>query len=83
MTNVHAFQAISKLAGSRAVEGNLTSILSIAARYPTGPERLTTEDESSTFWQRMCTGSDLVSVVPLERWDIDQHYSPNATSSKL
>lgn len=35
------------------------------------------------FWQTIEGGEDLPSTVPLQRWDIDEYYSPEGRSKQL
>ncbi len=43
----------------------------MACRSPGGP------DNTDAFWEFLVKGKDAIEVVPKERWDIDQYYSPD------
>lgn len=61
----------------------MVSLLNVAARYPTVPEAQSTKDGTAALWDAMSTGADLNTRVPLDRWDVDQYYSPDLAIKKM
>ena len=61
----------------------VVSLLNVAARYPTVPKAESTKDGTAAFWNAMSMGADLNTRVPLDRWDVDQYYSPDLASKKM
>ena len=51
---------------------SLTYLVSTASRYPCAPDSLGSGLGSEGFWQPLQHGSDLPTVVPASRWDIDR-----------
>lgn len=53
------------------------ALVGIGCRFP-GANR------PQAFWKMLCDGTDAVTEVPLERWDIDEVYDPNPlTTGKM
>lgn len=65
----------------------LTYIAGLAARYPEARiagANLTQGISGAThFWGAMADGRNLVTPVPLQRWDVDRFYSPDLSSKKM
>ena len=64
-------------------DDKVVSLVSVAARYPRPSESHSHRAGEACFWEAMCTGADLSARVPLDRWDVDQHYSPDLVSKKM
>ncbi len=54
------------------VHDSLTYLVSAASRYPCVPDSPTAGLGSEGFWQPLQHGSNLPTVVPACRWDIDR-----------
>ena len=63
--------------------GGFTSVLAVAARYPSAPASSGCGTGDGLFWEAMTGADNLVTEVPLERWDIDTFYSPELASKKM
>ena len=50
------------------------AVVGIGCRFPGGAN--TTEQ----FWQLLCDGTDVITEVPGERWDVDAYFDPNPDS---
>ena len=61
----------------------VTSVLAVAARYPSAPASRGCGTGDGLFWEAMTGAANLVTEVPLERWDIDTFYSPELASKKM
>ena len=73
---------MQQVSSARQTSTNVVSVLSVAARYPSGNAgALQTGD--AHFWDAMSQGTDLVSRVPLQRWDADTFYTPDLASKKM
>jgi len=46
------------------------AIIGLGCRFPGGADR------PETFWQNLCAGTDTVSDVPKDRWDVDAYFDP-------
>ena len=67
----------------RPAGGVVTRVIGLAARYPTAAGCQHSRGGSAQFWKAMASAANLVSQVPLERWDIDRTYSPDLNSGKM
>ena len=63
-------------------EQRVSVISGLAARYPM-QEREQPASGTQHFWQGVCAGANLSSLVPLTRWDIDDVYSPDMAAKKM
>ena len=63
-------------------EQQMSVISGLAARYPM---QKGAQPVSGTrhFWDGLCAGANLSTVVPLTRWDIDDVYSPDMAAKKM
>ena len=61
----------------------MTEVVGLAARYPTAAGHRHSLGGPAPFWEAMASAANLVSQVPLERWDIDRTYSPDLHSGKM
>ena len=50
---------------------NAVAIVGMACRFPGGVEN--TDD----FWELLRNGTDAITEIPKDRWDIDQYYDPD------
>lgn len=73
----------SQVIPTRSHAEQLVSVLSMAARYPSAAGTPSVRVGDARFWDAMSTGTDLVSRVPLQRWDVDNFYSPDLASKKM
>ena len=61
----------------------MTRVVGLATRYPTAAGYQHSREGQAQFWEAMASAANLVSQVPLERWDIDRAYSPDLNSGKM
>ena len=62
-----------------AFESSVSDIVSIAGRYPgSSPDA-----GIPGFWETVAQEKDLPSTVPLQRWDVDEYYSPEGKGRQL
>lgn len=57
----------------------MTCIVAVAGRYPGSAP----DTGIQGFWHALELGSDLPSPVPLQRWDIDEYFSPDGRGKQL
>ena len=55
----------------RVSEGDPIAIVGVGCRYPGGVS------DPDSFWRLLADGTDAITEVPRERWDIDAWYSPD------
>ena len=56
-----------------------SAVVSISGRYPGSPS----DSGVHGFWRVLQSQKDLPSTVPLQRWDIDEYYSPESKGQQL
>eukprot|EP00887_Chlorella_sp_A99_P003342 scaffold26.g3342.t1 len=54
------------------------AVVGVAGRYPSTSRK---PADLAAFWQAVVSAADLPCLVPTQRWDADQHYSPNPASN--
>jgi acyl transferase domain-containing protein len=47
------------------------AVIGMGCRLPGGI------DSSEAFWQALLRGNDLVTEIPADRWDVEEHYDPD------
>ncbi|KAK9803914.1 hypothetical protein WJX72_004698 [[Myrmecia] bisecta] len=74
----HGSQALGTAAEAAGNSRLQTScVVGMASRYPGSEAGL------SGFWTTIAQSGDLPTIVPLDRWDIERAYSPDAASAKM
>lgn len=63
---------MARSAAAANVRGHTTHVIGWSGRYPGAGQGLV------GFWSSLTHGEDLPSVVPLQRWDANRMYSPDA-----
>jgi len=53
------------------------AVIGMSCRFPAGANSL------DTFWEKLLSGTDLVTEIPKMRWDVDAYYSPEAAPDKM
>ena len=56
-----------------------SDLVALAGRYPGSAP----DSGVSGFWETIKNSKDLPSTVPLQRWDVDDYYSPEAKGKQL
>ncbi len=59
------------IASSQEFPKNAVAIIGMACRFPGGGE---TPDD---FWNLLSNGTDAITEIPKDRWDIDRYYDPD------
>ena len=63
----------------RSLPETATSVVAIAGRYPGSAP----DGGIKGFWQALQSEKDLPSTVPLQRWDIEEYFSPEGKGKQL
>ena len=50
------------------------AVIGLGCRFPGGA------DDPDAFWDLLCSGTDAITEVPLDRWDAKLHYDPDPTT---
>ena len=69
----------SQLYAPLPIQAAATDIVGLAGRYPGASP----DAGIPAFWDTLRREADLPSNVPLQRWDIDEYYSPESKGRQL
>lgn len=65
----------AQLAEARRSRAEPIAVLGLACRFPGGA------DTPEAFWNLLMNGTDAVTEVPADRWDVDAFYDPDPNAS--
>src|SRR5688572_5675481 len=66
-----ALELQDRLASERRRAREPVAIVGLACRFPGGA------DTPEKYWDLLAAGTDAISEVPPDRWDIDAYFDPN------
>jgi acyl transferase domain-containing protein len=63
--------ALTKLKDVERAKAEPIAIVGMGCRLPGGA------NDPASFWQLLCDGTDAITEVPEDRWNVDHYYDPN------
>lgn len=80
VTSFAGYAETSVVSSTGKVKGlQASAVISMAGRYPGSHP----DAGLSGFWNAIQSQKDLPSTVPLQRWDIEEYFSPESKSQQL
>ena len=71
------FQRDCRLPRNDVLESSLKPLILRASEFRWYLDHIRSENLGPRYWAMLCNGLDMISTVPIERWDIDLYHDPD------